>query len=69
MSFHTYRDGRAQGSRTPDPAVTNLSPRFSFSLPGDLLERVADEAERRRLPAAQIIREALRERYLDRSST
>jgi hypothetical protein len=64
VSFHSYRDGRARGSRaSAEEAADGVSPRLSVSLPGALLAQLADEAERRRVPVSQVVRECCHARF------
>ena len=59
MSFHESRQKPAKGSMTGN----QRSPRIIVTLDKALLERIAGEAARRKVPLATVVRERLIQAY------
>ena len=59
MTFHLGRQSSAKGSR----AVRGKSPRVAICFDVAMFERISGEAQRRRMPFAEVVREKVLAAY------
>lgn len=60
MTFHSRQMGRAEGGfARPENATTNKSPRIAICFDYPTFAQLSDEAFRRGVPVAQVVRECV----------